>query len=278
MAVTDGLAIKIVNIVVFAALLGSNIYSVAGPEDIYRSGRETWVTPSYYANYVWSLIHLLLLFLMFYQFTERGKQMFVDTVQWRFALLAVLNQAFVWLWYKHWYITAFILSLLVSATVSQIYYTIESSESRGQETIADELLVHTPFSLWHGWSLVLVVLSGFEAFGRSVHSHGGHTGAWTKVFVFFAFLFLESTAAAYAFSSREGDPAGAAVIAFYLFAVFMHQTGSGIHHDKFVKWTALVFFILSLFAILKSVYGTFRKGGSLLHDEERAPLIQGSSD
>jgi hypothetical protein len=46
-------------------------------------------------------IHLLLLFLMFYQFTERGKQMFVDTVQWRFALLAVLNQAFVWLWYKH---------------------------------------------------------------------------------------------------------------------------------------------------------------------------------
>jgi uncharacterized membrane protein YtjA (UPF0391 family) len=66
-------------------------------------------------------------------------------------------------------------------------------------------------------------------------------------------VFLESTAAAYAFSSREGDPAGAAVIAFYLFAVFMHQTGSGIHHDKFVKWTALVFFILSLFAILKSV-------------------------
>ena len=66
-------------------------------------------------------------------------------------------------------------------------------------------------------------------------------------------VFLESTAAAYAFSSREGDPAGAAVIAFYLFAVFIHQTGSGLHHDKFVKWTALVFFILSLFAILKSV-------------------------
>jgi hypothetical protein len=40
----------------FAALLGSNVYSVAGPEDIYRSGRETWVTPSYYANYVWSLV------------------------------------------------------------------------------------------------------------------------------------------------------------------------------------------------------------------------------
>lgn len=74
------------------------------------------------------------------------------------------------------YITAFILSLLVSATVSQIYYTIKSSESTRSESLADELLVHTPFSLWHGWSLVLVVLSGFEAFGRSVHSHNGHTG------------------------------------------------------------------------------------------------------
>jgi hypothetical protein len=175
------------------------------------------------------------------------------------------------------YITAFILSLLVSATVSQIYYSIKSSESAQSQTVMEELVVHVPFSLWHGWSLVLVVLSGFEAFGRSVNAHHGHTGAWTKVFVVLAFrkcfhlmhssgsrqfklgfvyfpiVFLESTAAAYAFSSREGDPAGSAVIAFYLFSVFIHQTGSHIHQDKFVKWTAFVFFILSLFAILKSV-------------------------
>jgi len=77
--------------------------------------------------------------------------------------------------------------LLVSATVSQIYYTIKSSESTRSETFWDEILVHTPFSLWHAWALVLVVISGFAAFGRSVHSHNGHTGAWTKAFVFFAF-------------------------------------------------------------------------------------------
>jgi len=211
---------------------------------------------------------------MFYQFTEHGKQVFVDGVQWRFALLAILNQAFVWFWYKHWYITAFILSLLVSATVSQIYYTIKSSES-SNTTTADEIILHLPFSLWHAYSLVLVILSGFEAFGRDVHSHHYSPGVWTKVFVFFAFLFLETTAAAYAFQSREGDPAGGAVIAFYLFSVFIHQRG-GAHNSGFVKWTSLVFFILSLVAILKSVYGTFRKGASVLHDEERAPLV-GSS-
>lgn len=280
MAVTDNIVIKIANVVVFLALLGSNIYSVAGPEDVYSSGKETWVTPSYYANYVWSLIHLLLLFLMFYQFTERGQKAFVDTVQWRFALLSLINGAFVFFWYKHWYITAFVLSLLVSATVSQIYYTIKTHDSSRSESLVEEVVVHVPFSLWHGWSLVLVVLSGFAAFGRSVGAHNGHTGIWTKVFVFFAFLFLESTAAAYAFSSPQGDPAGSAVIAFYLFAVFLHQTGrghAGHGQDGFVKWTALAFFILSLFAILKSVYGTFRKGGSVLHDEERAPLIGNSS-
>ncbi|KAI5449978.1 hypothetical protein NCC49_003869 [Naganishia albida] len=268
MAATDGIVIKVTNILVFLALLGSNIYSVAGPTDIYRHVTETYVTPSYYANYIWSLIHLLLLGTMAYQFTERGKSVIVDGVQWRFALLAVLNFAYVWLWGHHWYITSFILSLLVSATVSQIYYIIKTKH-RG-ETIAEELFVHAPFSLWHGLSVVLVVLSGFTAFGRDAVAHP-HVGLWSKVFVFLAFVFLESTAVGYAFSSAEGDIAGASVISFALLAIFIRQT-----HSKFVHWSALVFFCLSLFNILKSVYGTFRRGGSVLDDEERAPLVAGS--
>lgn len=42
----------------FFALLGSNIYSVAGPRDAYKHNKETWVTPSYYANYSWSLVSI----------------------------------------------------------------------------------------------------------------------------------------------------------------------------------------------------------------------------
>jgi hypothetical protein len=92
-------------------------------------------------------------------------------------------------------------------------------------------------------------------------------------------VFLETTAAAYAFASNEGDAAGAAVRVFSflqfrskltltntdhrlslpslsqvltwaLFAIFMHQT---VHRSAFIHWSALAFFILSLFALIKSV-------------------------
>lgn len=108
---------------------------------------------------------------------------------------------------------------------------------------------------------MLVVLSLFEAFGVNAHTH--KAGIWTKAFVFLAFVFLETTAAAYAFASQEGDAAGAAAITWALFAIcqlifvcpyesanmlVIHQTSS-----KFIHWSAFVFFILSLFAILKSL-------------------------
>jgi len=97
-----------------------------------------------------------------------------------------------------------------------------------------------------------------------VNAHTHKAGIWTKIFVFLAFVFLETTAAAYAFASREGDAAGAAAITWALFAIckshhlqtpsnadtpiVIHQTSS-----KFIHWSAFVFFILSLFAILKSL-------------------------
>lgn len=129
------------------------------------------------------------------------------------------------------------------------------------------MFVHLPFSLYHAWALVLVVLSGFEAFGREIHHHAG---IGTKVFVFLALLFLETTAVGYAFQSNEGDIGGAAVITWVLFAIFAHQQKSA-----FIHWSALGFAILSAFFTLKSFVLTWRSGrsGSLLHDEERAPLI-----
>lgn len=39
---------------------------------------------------MWSLVHLLLLGTMFYQFTERGKSIIVDSIGWRFAILGIL--------------------------------------------------------------------------------------------------------------------------------------------------------------------------------------------
>jgi hypothetical protein len=173
---------------------------------------------------------------MVFQFTTRGKEIVIDSIGWRFAILGIFNSVYVYFWSRHWYILAFVMSLLVSAAVSQIYYIVKKNHS-SREGLGEEAFVHLPFSLYHGcewlethrskrtaWTfadclgtIVLVVLSAFAAFGVDAHKH--HAGVWTKVFVFLAFVFLETTAAAYAFASREGDAAGAAAITWALFAI-----------------------------------------------------------
>jgi hypothetical protein len=75
--------------------------------------QETYLTPAPMAFWVWSLVHLLLLGTMFFQFTERGKEIIVDSIGWRFALLGVFNTVYIFFWSRHWYILAFVLSLYV---------------------------------------------------------------------------------------------------------------------------------------------------------------------
>lgn len=86
---------------------------------------------------------------MIFQFTARGKEIIVDSIQWRFALLGIFNTVYIFFWTRHWYIFAFVLSLLVSATVSQIYYVVKKNHG-GHGSLGEEAFVHLPFSLYHG--------------------------------------------------------------------------------------------------------------------------------
>jgi len=262
----DGILLKIVNIITYFLFLGSNIYTVAAPSDIYYTGKETYLTPAPWAFLIWTLIHILLLGTIIYQFFPQGKLVIIDGISWRFPLLGILNAIYVNLWSSHHYIVAFIFALFVSSTVTHIYYVVKKHYA--PQSGWDELLVHLPFSLYHGWTTVLVVLSLFEAFG--VNALTTRAGIWTKVFVFLALFFLEATAATYAFSSPEGDLPASIAIAWSLWAIFAHQTGSG-----FVHWSALVFSVLALVWVVKAAFGLGRRswGGVRLEDEERAPLV-----
>lgn len=51
-----------------------------------------------------SLIHLLLLGAIIYQFFPGGKRVIIDGISWRFPLLAVLNAIYVNVWIKQHYI------------------------------------------------------------------------------------------------------------------------------------------------------------------------------
>lgn len=266
----EGIVLKLINVVVYFLFLGSNIYTVATPHTIYGGIKQTYFTPANWAFFVWSLIHLLLLGTIIYQFTSaHAKAVIIDGVSWRFPLLAVLNAVLIGVWANHHYIAAFILSLFVSSVVSHIYYVVKKNHN--SEAVGDELFVHLPFSLWHGWTVVIVFLTAFEAFGVDATKH--HAGIWTKVFVFLALFFLEATATAYALSTIDGDLPGAVVISWTLWAIFEHQRSSA-----FVHWSALAFAILSLVWVLKGLWGVYHKsrtGAIALSDEERGPLIGG---
>jgi hypothetical protein len=261
----DGILLKIINIIVYFVFLGSNIYTIASPSSIYYYGKETYITPAPWAFLIWSLIHILLLGTVVYQFFPAGKKTIIDGISWRFPLLGILNAIYVNLWSTNHYVIAFIFALFVSSTVTHIYYVVKKFHVA--ESYCDELFIHLPFSLYHGWTTVLVVLTAFDAFGVNAITHGA--GVWTKVFVFLALFFLEGTAATYAFSTPEGDLPASIAIAWSLWAIFAHQTSSG-----FVHWSSLVFAILALVWVVKGAAGLVirSRGGHIALDEERAPL------
>lgn len=51
-----------------------------------------------------SLIHILLLGTIIYQFFDGGKRVIIDGISWRLPLLAVLNAIYINLWSSHYYI------------------------------------------------------------------------------------------------------------------------------------------------------------------------------
>ncbi|KAJ7128926.1 hypothetical protein C8R43DRAFT_1026385 [Mycena crocata] len=259
----DGIFLKVVNVLVYFVFLGSNIYTIASGTTDY-GGKETYVTPAPWAFLIWSIIHLLLLGTIVHQFTAAGKAVIIDGISWRFPLLVVLNSIYVHFWSNENYVIAFIFSLFVSSAVTNVYYVVKKYHV--PENLCDQIFVHLPFSLYHGWTTVLVVVTGFQAFGVEATSTGA--GAWTKAFVFLGLIFLEGTAATYSFSTAEGDLAGSIAIAWSLFAIFAKQTGSG-----FVHWSSLAFALLALIFVIKGACDAFGRNRIRLHNDERAPLL-----
>lgn len=45
--------LQIANVLVYFLFLGSNVYTVAGPSDVYYTGKETYITPAPWAFLIW---------------------------------------------------------------------------------------------------------------------------------------------------------------------------------------------------------------------------------
>jgi len=239
------------------------LYSVLYPGS---PSKITYLTPAQYGFYVWSLIDLLLLGTVIFQFFDAGYEPVIEGVGWRFAIIGILNGVWSTLFHRGHYVVGFVFTLLLALAVSTVYWELKVRHP--PKTNSAAIFVHLPFSLWHAYSVFLVVLTAFTAFSKDKHSQ--HATIAPKVVGILALVFLASTSVSYAFHSRKGDIAGAAVIAWELLAIYVNQP-----HPKLIHWFALAGFIVSLLAIVKAVFYTARSP-ALTDDGERAPLIAGS--
>ncbi|KAF9948969.1 hypothetical protein BGZ65_007679, partial [Modicella reniformis] len=147
--------------------------------------------------------------------------------------------------------------LLALGAVSHIYIRLKQQDSA--ETLLDVIFLHLPFSLYHAWIFVLVLINIFAVLApvREIEPP-----TLILAFSIAGLSFIGSTVIGY-IEYNQGDVAGALVLAWYLFGVFDQQQEPAIH------WTALGLGIVVAAYTLKPFL--LRLIGR--HTHETAPLL-----
>ncbi|KAI1316835.1 hypothetical protein EDD11_009413 [Mortierella claussenii] len=219
---------KVSNIIVYLALLSGNLYSTFGGDNEadspYDSKHKSYITPAQFTFYAWTVIYLLFGGLVVYQwFNDRVHQ----AVGWHFVIISVLNAIWLALWSSGHTFLAFLVLIFTTGAVSYVYYRLK--ELHSSESWAETIFLHLPFSLYHAWIFVLLVVNVFAVFSP-VKNDGPST--FHIVLAVAGLVFVASTVFGY-IEYKKGDVAGALVLAWYLFGVYVQQEESVIH------WTAL---------------------------------------
>ncbi|KAI8145883.1 hypothetical protein BJV82DRAFT_602619 [Fennellomyces sp. T-0311] len=253
---------KVVNVLVYLFFLSTTVYSVVGPapDDENIPDGQTYITPSFWIEYVWTVIHILLGGFVIYQWFEDAHEPAIHGVGWHFVISVLLNAAWLALVKHGHYIIGFIFVLLTASSVSFVFYKL--AKDYPASTWWDKILVHAPFSLWHGWIVFSAVVGFFQAF---THVKEDGPGVWSRIFVIIGILFLAGTAIGYVeYKKQKGDITSAFVIALGLLAVFTNQ------HDAWIRWTAFAF---SIFSFLYPARPYVFKLVGRSTESEQAPLL-----
>ncbi|THU94577.1 hypothetical protein K435DRAFT_628284, partial [Dendrothele bispora CBS 962.96] len=226
-----------VNVICYLQFLGyeRDIYAFGSSTD--SDETTTSITPASWAFFTWSIMNVLMLGGITYQFLPEGKCIIIDTISWRFPLAAVQNTVLVNLLISHHCIMAFILALFI------LYYSIPCMSNRVQETdlvesasqkLFRQFFIHIPLSLYKGSITTLLVLTLFDAFSRKAE-------ILAEIITFAGLLVLASASIVY---SREGDLPSSITISWFLFALFGSQKTTAL-----IQWTAHVLGIISILFI-----------------------------
>ncbi|KAF9943001.1 hypothetical protein BGZ75_001900 [Mortierella antarctica] len=244
---------KVINIIVYVTLLSGNLYSSFGGDSAY-SKHKSYISPAHFTFLIWTLIHVLLGGMVVFQwFTDKVHQ----AAGWHFVTAAIFNAIWLALWSEGHTILALFPLFLATGAVSFIYYRLK--EQHSAETLLDVIFLHLPFSLYHAWIFVLLIVNLFAVLSP-IHDDGPST--FQIVISIAGLAFVASTAIGY-IEYKQGDVAGVLVLAWYLFGVFAQQENPAIH------WTSLGLGIAVSTYTMKPF--VFRLAGR--HTGETAPLL-----
>jgi len=223
---------------VYLWFLSATVYDVVGPapSDDTAQKHLTYITPAFWVNYAWTAVHTLLGGFIIYQWFEPAHDGTVHGVGWHFVISTALNSIWFSLWSNGRIILAFIAILFTVSSVSFVFYNLEKNHPASNWF--DRLFIHAPFSIWHGYIVLIATVNLFAIF-TSVQEDGPDTLHILLAEV--ALLFLTSTAIGYVeYKHKKGDVVGSLVISYGLFAIFAEQQSTIIH------WTALGYGVLTV--------------------------------
>ncbi|RIA85181.1 hypothetical protein C1645_741786 [Glomus cerebriforme] len=256
------LAIKVSNLLVYVFLLGANLYSGLGPDNDdspYRENHPTYISPAPFVFGVWGIIHFLLGGFVIYQWFG-PQELILDGINWHFVGITLLNTLWLVLWQTDYLILAWITILITASQVSFVYRILKQNREGGAN-LNELIWIHAPFSLYHAWIFVIVVISTFAAFAPDKKDDESPS-VLIKILVVIGLLVLESTAIGY-IEKFKGDIAGAVVIAWSLYGIAVEQS------DPVIHWVALVLAILTSIHIFVPIVKKIRNRSS----DETAPLL-----
>ncbi|KAG8848861.1 hypothetical protein FRB96_000993 [Tulasnella sp. 330] len=213
----------------------------------YGLGKPGYLTPSPWIFGVLFIIHLMFAGTILYtQWTEKGNEIVIEELGLQFPLLLVLSTLWAGTWARQLPIPSFIFAVLVCLVSSNIFLRLK----RGYPLAADSemqerALVHIPFSLYHGWTVFILIVNSFTSFGPTWF----HSGPVARFFAIWLLATLCGVSVSYAVATKGGDIAGAGVITLGLFAIFFES-----HHyqPEWMHWATFVLAFISLGAVVKS--------------------------
>ncbi|KAI8067977.1 hypothetical protein BC940DRAFT_300022 [Gongronella butleri] len=218
---------KIINVLVYAFLISATVVSFSGNHSISElfDVFETYFDPASWVFFVWTVIYLLLGGFVIYQWFDQAHEAALHGVGWHFVLSGILNTLWLSLLDGEHKILAFLVSIFQVFSVSFIFYKLEAEYPATNWW--SRLFLHAPFSLWHGWSVFIAVVTAFVAFTHVAKDDEGTILApnvFHIILFYVAAGFLTFTAIGYVeYKGHKGDITSAWVLAFGLWAVWDAQ-------------------------------------------------------